>query len=83
MMIVYTDNSVIQKQGPNNVFVKLAKAISSSGTSHGEELEVIKLPTEYVSRNLNQINKLCICRVIISNKNYNGMKQKSNHDNTI
>ena len=76
MMMVYTDNSVIQKYGPNNILVKLVKAITFSDTNYEGELEAIKLPTEYVSSNLNQTNKLYIYTITISNKNYNGTNQQ-------
>ena len=63
-MIVFTDGStqsnpgptgsgvIIKKQVQNITPIKIAKAVKCMGSSYGEELEAIKIATEYVRDNL-------------------------------
>ena len=71
-MIIFTDGSaqgnpgprvsglVIKNPGQRNSPVKLAKAITSCGTSYEGEIEAIKLGTDYVFQNIGQANSLFI-----------------------
>ena len=63
-MVISTDRSainnpgpmgaraIIRKNGPTSLTIKLAKAVTSSGTSYGGQLEAIKISTEYTRENI-------------------------------
>ena len=63
-MVISTDRSainnpgpmaaraIIRKNGPTSLTIKLAKVVTSSGTSYGGQLEAIKISTEYTRENI-------------------------------
>ena len=71
-MMIFTDGSAQGKPGPtesgvvirnpghHNSPIKLAKAITSCGTSYEGEIEAIKLGTDYAFQNIGQTNSLFI-----------------------
>ena len=63
-MLVFTDRSattnpgltearaVIRQNGPTNLLIILAKAVTSSGTSYEGKLEAIKISKEFAKENI-------------------------------
>ena len=61
-MVIFTDGSdiVIKNPGHYNSPIKLAKVITSCGTSYEGEIEAIKVGTDYAFHNIGQANSLFI-----------------------
>ena len=86
-MLVFTDRSattnpglmeagaVIRQNGPTNLLIILAKAVTSSETSYEGELEAIKISKEFANKIYRMRWKIYLCRLQISNPCHHTTKQ--------
>ena len=87
-MLVFTDRSattnpglieagaVIRQNGPTNLLIILAKAVTSSGTSYEGKLEAIKISKEFAKENISyEMENIYLCRLQISNPCHHTTKQ--------